>query len=92
MRRSETAAIDAIGKLLRWAGGMSEGDEEAIDRDEIFDWLEFGCWIALALTPFLYWVNGPAVSHDQLVSRWAVVVVALLGGIGLRLRAWRRQA
>ncbi len=70
---------------------MSEGDENEIDREEAFGWIEFGCWIALALTPFLYWVNGPAVSRDQLVVRWAVVVVALVGGVGLRLRAWRRR-
>lgn len=70
---------------------MSEGDEEEIERDEILGWIEVGCWIALVLTPFLYWINGPAVSHDQLVSRWAVVGVALLGGIGFRRRAWRRR-
>lgn len=70
---------------------MSEGDESEIDREEVYGWIEFVCWIALALTPILYWVNGPAVSQDQLVVRWIVVVVALVGGIVLRLRARRRR-
>lgn len=70
---------------------MSDDNEKEIDWDEPSGWVEFGCWIALALTPFLYLVNGPAVSQDQLVVRWIVVLVALVGGVGLRIRAWRRR-
>ena len=55
-------------------------------------WLEFCCWTTLALAPFLYWVNGPAVSTDQLVVRTALVVIAAVGAIGLRLCAWRWKA
>ncbi len=69
---------------------MNDVNQKEIGWDEACGWIEFGCWTALALTPFLYWVNGPAVSHDQLVVRWIVVLVALVGGAGLRLRAWRR--
>jgi hypothetical protein len=49
-------------------------------------WIELGCWISIALLPFLYWVNGGAVSTDQLVVRWIVVVVVICGAVGLRIR------
>jgi hypothetical protein len=60
---------------------------------ELFYYAEFGCWTALLLAPFLYWVNGPAVSTDQSVVRTTVVIIAACGVIGFRLRAWfhRRQ-
>ncbi|HID77897.1 MAG TPA: hypothetical protein EYP56_18110 [Planctomycetaceae bacterium] len=49
-------------------------------------WLaEFSCWTMVALAPLLYWVNGPAVSVDQLVVRCVVFGSALAGGIGLRV-------
>ncbi len=51
-------------------------------------WLaEVFCWTVVVLAPFLRWVNGPAVSTDQLVVRIAVVCLALAGGIALRTRA-----
>ena len=68
----------------------SEPDPE-LTPAEIRGWLEFGCWTTLALAPFLYWVNGPAVSHDQLVTRITLVVVAANGAMGLRLYAWRER-
>lgn len=70
---------------------MSDDQDRPIEWDEACGWIEFGCWTVLVLVPMLYWVNGPAVSQDQLVVRWLVVVVALAGGIGLRLRALRRR-
>jgi hypothetical protein len=51
-------------------------------------WTEFGCWATLALSPFLYWVNGPAVSPDQFIVRTGLVVLAAGGAIALRLYAW----
>jgi hypothetical protein len=78
-----------------------ETDEEkiAIDKNtetpltpaEIFGWLEFGCWTMVALWPFLYWVNGPAVSTDQFVVRTALIVLSLAGGITLGGLRWRRR-
>ena len=70
---------------------MSDNNEQEIDQNQTYGWIEFGCWTALAITPVLYWVNGPAVSQDQLVVRSLVVLVALLGGVGLRIHAWRRR-
>jgi|SRR5581483_662972 len=51
--------------------------------------LEFGCWTTLILSPFLYWINGPAVSADQFVVRTAVVTIAAVMAIGLRFYAWQ---
>jgi hypothetical protein len=58
---------------------------------EVRGWAEFCCWTALALAPFLYWVNGPAVSRDQFVVRTALVSLAAIGAVGLRAYAWFGQ-
>jgi hypothetical protein len=62
---------------------------ETLTNEEIPGWIEFSCWTMLVLTPVLYYVNGPAVSPDQLVVRTALVIVALIGGASLRFRRWR---
>ena len=61
---------------------------------EIRGWVEFCAWTALALAPFLYWVNGPAVSNDQFVVRTALVCLAAVTAVSLRIYAWleRRRA
>jgi hypothetical protein len=51
-------------------------------------WAEFCCWITLAIAPFLYWVNGPSVSMDQLIIRSCLVAAAAIGALGLRAYAW----
>ena len=58
--------------------------DEEISCAEIRYWIEFGSWTTLALAPFLYWVNGPAVSEDQFVVRTALVVLSGIGAVGLR--------
>jgi len=58
--------------------------DEELSWAELRYWVEFGCWTTLALAPFLYWVNGPAVSDDQFVVRTALVGLAALGAVGLR--------
>ena len=66
--------------------------QEELSPEEVRHWIEFGCWTALVLSPFLYWVNGPAVSTDQFVVRTAMVVIATTGAIGLRAYAlWRKK-
>jgi hypothetical protein len=47
-------------------------------------WIEVCCWMTLALVPFLYLVNGPAVSDDQLAARTLLVLLAMAGAVGLR--------
>lgn len=67
------------------AGNENQGPvDEDFSWAAVRYWVEFGCWITLALAPFLYWVNGSAVSEDQFVVRTALVVIATLGAIGLR--------
>jgi len=53
--------------------------------------LELGCWTATAMLPILAWINGPAVSPDQCVIRWAAAMVVVWTAIGLRLAAWRNR-
>jgi hypothetical protein len=64
------------------------GADQDIAPAELRYWLEFGCWTTLALAPFLYWINGPAVSQDQFVMRIGLIVLAGCGGVGLRTYAW----
>jgi hypothetical protein len=59
---------------------------------EAVGWLEFGCWTMVALAPFLYWVNGPAVSADQFVVRTALVTLALTGGMAIRGTKWLHRS
>jgi high-affinity Fe2+/Pb2+ permease len=67
------------------ANGLSAGEPICALR-----LIEIGLWTALALTPFLYWINGPAVSHDQFFVRGFVVLIVIIGLSVLRLRAWIR--
>ena len=59
--------------------------------DETLCWLEFACWTVLLLVPMLCWINGPAVSGDQLVVRTALVVLAAAEAISLRIINRRRK-
>ncbi len=58
---------------------------------DLLGWLEFACWTVLVLAPLLRWVNGPAVSADQLVVRTTLVVLAAVGAVGLRMINWRHK-
>ena len=69
----------------------TEIDGDDISLDELLPWLEFGCWTALVLAPFLYYVNGPSVSSDQAVVRTGLVIVAAVGAATLRFVNWRRK-
>jgi hypothetical protein len=41
----------------------------------------------LGFVPWLYWVNGPAVTSDQAVVQWLMIGAAIVGGVTLRIRA-----
>jgi hypothetical protein len=64
-----------------------ESDDE-ITWSDVRNWLEVGSWSVLAIVPFLYWVNGPAVSEDQFVVRTTFVLLAACSAIGLRAFDW----
>ena len=66
-------------------------DDPNVTAQDLRRWLEFACWTTLALAPILRWVNGPAVSADQLLARTALVILAACGALGLRLCAWLRR-
>jgi len=66
-------------------------DEKETSVERTLGWLEFACWTVLALVPLLRWVNGPAVSADQLVVRTALVALAAVGAISLRITNWHRK-
>lgn len=63
-------------------------DDREPTWEEIRPWAEFYCWTTLILAPIINWLNGPAVSDDQYVVRTGLIVLALCGGIALRLYVW----
>lgn len=66
-------------------------EEEPLSTHEVLGWMELSCWTMVALAPFLYWVNGPAVSTDQFVVRTILVSVAVLGGATMWIARWVRR-
>jgi hypothetical protein len=71
--------------LLKSPKGKDSPANDAVAPAELRYWLELGCWTTLALSPFLSWVNGTAVSQDQFIVRSAVVVLAACGAFTLRI-------
>ncbi len=63
---------------------MSDEDPNIRFRD-IAPAIEFMCWVVVVLAPLLRLVIGPAVTDDQFVIQVSLFLIALLGGIGLRL-------
>ena len=63
-------------------------NDQPLSREECLYWAEFACWTMVLLVPLLWWVNGPAVSTDQLVVRVGLTVLALVGGLSLRVVTW----
>lgn len=70
---------------------MDDSEQNELDTLELLGWAEFACWTALVLTPLIWWLQGPSVSHDQFVVRTALVVIAAVGAVTLRLAALFRQ-
>jgi hypothetical protein len=64
---------------------------QGLSRDVALRWLESGCWVSLGLAPLLYWIDGPAVSHDQFLVRTSVVASSGCVAVGLRVRTWIRR-
>jgi hypothetical protein len=65
-------------------------EEAGLSAAQLRGWAEIGCWIALGISPILYFINGPAVSTDQYIVRMVLVILAACGGVGLRLCVWLR--
>ncbi len=68
--------------------------EPVHERPEFRSMAELCCWTVVVLAPLLTWVNGGAVSTDQIVVRTVVFSAALCGGMGLRIAGivrWMRN-
>jgi hypothetical protein len=65
--------------------------EGIMEVEELLKWLEFGSWTTLALTPFLRFVNGPAVSRAQLIVQTGLVSIATIAAVFLLVRRLCRQ-
>jgi hypothetical protein len=67
----------------------TQSADESVEQDVRFidaaPALEFMCWVVVALAPFLRWVNGPAVTSDQFAIQVALVTLAGIGAISLRV-------
>jgi hypothetical protein len=68
--------------------GAQVGGDDVIAVD-MLPWLELFCWSVLGFVPWLYWINGPAVTTDQAVVQALMISAALIGGVTLRIRAIR---
>ena len=64
---------------------------EAVDWRDALPALEFCCWVVVLLAPLLRWVNGAAVTDDQALIQTALISMALLSALVLRLWNWRRS-
>lgn len=52
---------------------------------------EFLCWVIVALAPFLRWINGPAVTDDQFAIQVAIVIIAAVSALTLRVYNWLQK-
>ena len=66
--------------------------DDEITWQELFVHLEFGCWTAIVLIPIIYFIQGPAVSHDQFVMRSLVTAIAVIGVPTLTILRRRKLA
>ncbi len=58
----------------------TDPSEQPIETEEFWRTVELCSWASLAFLPVLYFVNGPAVSTDQLIIR-SIVVIAVVAGV-----------
>ena len=84
-KKIATDENDAVDRLV--ADAPSAADDNGGSREPISPWFlaEFMAWIAVALAPFLTWVNGPSVSTDQFVVRTIFFALAAVTAVSLRV-------
>lgn len=70
---------------------MANQEQDSFDQREFLEWAEFGCWATLAMTPAIYWLQGPSVSKDQAVVRILLIALAMAGLAGIRIFNWRQN-
>jgi len=57
------------------------------DLGVVISWAEFCAWATLAMTPVIWWLQGPSVSTDQFVVRTSLLVISAATGLSLRIWA-----
>lgn len=84
-RKPHPQAIGAGNQELPIESADPASEQKRRRDTDVVQLVEYGCWFVLGLAPVLYWVNGPAVSTDQLVVRSVLVAMALGAAAALRL-------
>jgi hypothetical protein len=70
---------------------MTRISSRDMEMDELLRLCESGCWMAVLLFPLLYYLNGPAVSTDQLFVRAILLVFAFGAAVTLRICNRRKK-
>jgi hypothetical protein len=71
--------------------GVHAAPSDEIHFRDIAPAIEFVCWVIVVLAPILRLINGPAVTDDQFVIQLTLFLLALVGGISLRVYALLRR-
>ena len=66
-------------------------DSEELTVEELRQWGEQLCWMILAMTPVVWWLQGESVSKDQFVVRVSLLVLSASGGVTFRIAAFIRN-
>lgn len=69
---------------------MGESENKALS-DEMRSWGEQLCWMVLAMTPVVWWLQGESVSNDQYAIRVTLLVLSAFGGITFRIATFIRN-
>tara|TARA_R110002072_G_scaffold243821_2_gene403037 strand:- start:3748 stop:4059 length:312 start_codon:yes stop_codon:yes gene_type:complete len=66
-------------------------DSDDLTVEELRQWGEQLCWMILAMTPVVWWLQGESVSKDQFVVRVSLLVLSASGGVAFRIAALMRS-
>lgn len=69
----------------------TDKDSEELTVEELRQWGEQLCWMILAMTPVVWWLQGESVSKDQFVVRVSLLVLSASGGVAFRVAAFIRS-
>jgi hypothetical protein len=59
--------------------------------NETVGWTELFAWMAFAMTPIIWWLQGPSVSTDQFIVRCALLSGSGCAAVALRAAAVLRH-
>jgi len=64
---------------------MFDDNKPDIEFRDVAPAIELVCWTVVVLAPILRLINGAAVTDDQFAIQVTLFILAIIGGIGLRL-------